>query len=227
MTSGVARALIAAMKNQTEPRPLPSDSVFGNPQRRRVFQSLCVHPCGSLLDAAKALGLSPATVRFHIARLQAAGFVAASEHGFYPRGLLDPDDIPLFESLSTAAVRRVLATAHRRPGMALIELARETGMTRQATADFLKTFESIGLVTRVNDGKFVRVYPTTTLQERRERHRVRAQHYAREIVRRLAMDGKEAQVLRRTVEACLIRVLQGSSTVVLEIRLEPYAYVLL
>ena len=62
MAKRMGRALVAAMKREAGPAASPRESVLGNPQRRRVLQYLCLHPCGSIAEVAKALGLSPATV---------------------------------------------------------------------------------------------------------------------------------------------------------------------
>src|SRR3972149_1544551 len=102
MGSGVARALREAIKKPAQPRPAPRDSVLGNPQRRRVIQYLCIHPCGSLSEGGRALGISPATVRFHALRLAEAGYLGESMHGFCPQGFVDPDDLPMFETLGGA-----------------------------------------------------------------------------------------------------------------------------
>jgi len=226
MGSGVARALREAIKKPAQPRPAPRDSVLGNPQRRRVIQYLCIHPCGSLSEGGRALGISPATVRFHALRLAEAGYLVESMHGFYPQGFVDPDDLPMFETLGAAASRAVLATVYARPGLPLTDLARETNMTRQAASSLLDAFESQRLVTRVADGKYVRVYPTQALEERRSRHRPRARQFVDEILRRMTLEGESPEVLRRTSTGCMIRFGRGPSKALLELALEPHAHAL-
>src|SRR5881397_3284521 len=106
MARRMGKALLAAIKTEAGPPAATKESVLGNPQRRRVLQYFCLHPCGSLGEVAKALGLSPATVRFHGLRLVAAGYLAASRASFFPAGLVDGTDVPVFEALATAGPRR-------------------------------------------------------------------------------------------------------------------------
>ena len=226
MTPGIARALLLAVKVQDVPVAGTRESVFGNPQRRRVFQYLCVHPCGSLFEAARALALSPATVRFHVQRLLKADYLTSSTHGIYPAGFLDADDVLMFEAARSSATRRVLAAVYARPGSALSELANFVGMTRQTVASLFGVFEALGVVARVSDGRFLRVYPTKALDERQERHRRRARQFADSFVQRLAADDEKPEVLRRTATDCLIRFGRGASKAVIELALEPHVYVL-
>lgn len=226
MPRGVGRALLAAVKSQAKPRVVSRGTPFGNPHRRRLFQYLGLHPCGSLSEAAKALGLSPATIRFHALRLADANYVVATRRGFYPVGLIDPDETSLFEAFSTSSMRRVLAAVYEHPGRALSELAGTLGMTRQTVAALLDHFDSHGLVTRVADGKFVRVYPTRVLEEKSAQQAVRGKQFVDDILRRLEAEGEDPEVLRRTSEACVVRLGRGPKSV-LELHLEPYASLLL
>src|SRR3972149_4186000 len=59
MTKRMGRAFLAAIKKEAEAAPGARESVLGNPQRRRGFQSLCLHPPGSIAGGARALGGSP------------------------------------------------------------------------------------------------------------------------------------------------------------------------
>src|SRR3989337_720732 len=113
MTKRMGRAFLAAIKKEAEAAPGARESVLGTLQRRRVFQSLCLHPAGSIAEVARALGVSPATVRFHALRLAAAAYLAATDESFVPAGLVPPDDLPLFRALATAPARPALAAAYR------------------------------------------------------------------------------------------------------------------
>src|SRR3989304_1409457 len=84
MTKRMGRAFLAAIKKEAEAAPGARESGLGNPQRRRVFQSLCLHPAGSIAEVARALGVSPATVRFHALRLAAGAALAAPGEGAVP-----------------------------------------------------------------------------------------------------------------------------------------------
>lgn len=206
---------------------MSKEGILGNPQRRRVLQYLCLHPCGSIGEVAKALQLSPATIRFHALRLAAAEYVTAVGPSFVPAGLLEGDDVPLFEALSTAGSRRLLAAAFGTTGLTVTEISDAVGMSRQGTAALLDSFESLGLVSRVADGRFTRVYATRALEERRERSKPRRKSFCTSIVRRLEREGEGPEVLRQTDTEVHLRFGRGAKKATLELRIEPFSALLL
>jgi DNA-binding transcriptional ArsR family regulator len=227
MAKRMGRALQAAFRKEP-PAPLASrEGILGNPQRRRVLQYLSLHPCGSIAEGAKALGLSPATVRFHALRLAAAEYVIAVGPSFLPTGLVEGDDVPMFEALATASARRLLAAAFANTGLTVTELAEAVGMSRQGTATLLDSFESLGLVTRVADGRFTRVYPTRALEERRDRSKPRRKQFCDSLLRRLDAAGEAPEVLRKTDVGIHVRFGRGPSKATLELSIEPFSALLL
>ncbi len=227
MAKRMGRALLAALRKETAATPVSKVGVLGNPQRRRVLQYLCLHPCGSIAEVAKALRLSPATVRFHALRLAAAEYVVAVGPSFLPAALVDGEDVPLFEALGTSGARRLLAAAFGTAGLTLTELSEAVGMSRQGTAALLDSFESLGLVSRVVDGRFTRVYATRALEERRERTTQRRKNFCDALVRRLQQEGEGPQVLRRTDTAVHLRFGRGAEKTTLELSIEPFSALLL
>src|SRR3972149_4454312 len=92
---------------------------------------------------------------------------AAPDESSAPAGLVPPDALPLFRALATAPARRALAAAYGTAGLSVGELADAVGLSRQALASLLDSFEALGLVSRVADGRFTRVYATRGPPERR------------------------------------------------------------
>ncbi|TLZ59641.1 MAG: winged helix-turn-helix transcriptional regulator [Methanobacteriota archaeon] len=227
MAKRMGRALLAALRKEPAAPPVSREGVLGNPQRRRVLQYLCLHPCGSIAEAAKALRVSPATVRFHALRLAAAEYVVAVGPSFLPTGLVDGEDVPMFEALATAGVRRLLAAAFANTGLTVTELAEAVGMSRQGTAALLDSFESLGLVSRVADGRFARVYPTRALEERRDRAKPRRKQFCDSLLRRLESEGEAPEVLRKTDAVVHVRFGRGTSKATLELSVEPFSALLL
>src|SRR5438445_13146587 len=111
MAKRMGRALLAALRKEPGAVGVSKEGVLGNPQRRRVLQYLCLHPCGAIGEVAKALRLSPATVRFHALRLAAAEYVIPVRPSFLPTGLVERDPDPLFEALATPVTPRRLRPA--------------------------------------------------------------------------------------------------------------------
>ncbi len=222
----MGRALLDAMRKEAAPAPERKEPVLGNPQRRRVLEFFCLRPCGHVGEAAKVLGLSPATVRFHALRLARADYLVRAGPSFVPAGLVGPEDVPLFAALAPAPARRVLAAAYADAGLSTSELARAAGTSRQSAATLLGTLERLRLVTRVSDGRFVRVYPTRGIEERRERNRPRAKQFCDALLRRLDAEGEAPEVLRRTEEELQVRIGRGASKAALRLPLEPHGALL-
>ena len=223
----MGRALLAALRKEPPASAVTREGVLGNPQRRRVLQAFCLHPCGSISEVAKALHVSPATVRFHALRLASAEYLIPVGPSFVPTGLVEGDDVPLFEALATADARRLLAAAFANTGLTVTELAEAVGMSRQGTAAALDSFESLGLVSRVADGRFTRVYPTRALEERRDRGTSRRKHFCEALLRRLDAEGEAPEVLRRSDTVVHIRFGRGAAKATLELSIEPFSALLL
>src|SRR5947209_3529269 len=227
MAKRMGRALLAALRKEPGAVGVSKQGVLGNPQRRRVLQYLCLHPCGAIAEVAKALHLSPATVRFHALRLAAAEYVIPVGPSFLPTGLVEGDDVPLFEALATVGARRLLAAAFGNTGLTVTELAEAVGMSRQGTATLLDTFESLGLVSRVADGRFTRVYPTRALEVRRDRMASRRKHFCDALLRRLEREGEAPEVLRQTATEVHLRFGRGAEKATLQLSIEPFSALLL
>ncbi len=219
-------ALLAALRKETAPPSGRRAPVLGNAQRRRVLEHFCLRPCGQIGEAAKELGLSPATVRFHALRLAQSDYLVRAGPSFTPAGLIGPDDLPLFTAVSPAHARRVLGAVYADGGLSTVELARAAGTSRQSAAALLGTFERLGLVTRVSDGRFVRVYPTRGIEERRERNRPRAKLFCDALLRRLEAEGAVPVVLRRTDDELQVRIGRGAAKASLRLPLEPFGALL-
>ena len=218
MAKRMGRALLSAIKKEAGPPPASKESILGNPHRRRVLQYFCLHPCGAVGEVAKALGLSPATVRFHALRLVEAEYLAPAGPSFLPKDLVAREDVPLFEAL---------AAAYANTGLTVGELSDAVGVSRQGAASLLDTFESLDLISRVADGRFVRVYPTRMLEGRRDGNRTRRKQFCDLIVRRMEAEGESPQVLRRTDTELHLRLGRKPERAALELSLEPFSALLM
>jgi DNA-binding transcriptional ArsR family regulator len=166
-------------------------------------------------------------VRFHLRKLAQAEYVAPAGPSYVPLGLIEPDDVALFGTLASEPARRLLAAVYASAGLPVGELARVSGMSRTAVASLLDAFERFRLVSRVADGRFVRVYPTRALEEKRDRHRPRARHFCEGVLRRLEAEGEAPEVLRRTPTELQVRFGRGPAKATLQLALDPYPPLLL
>ncbi len=224
MPKGLGRALetVLAQEGPGEDLEIEGRSL-ANARRRQVFRYLCLRPCARVGEIGRVLGMSHATVRWHERDLFENGYLELDgSHGF-PRGLIDPEDAPLFALLATPGRSAVLLACFQDPGIPLLELAAAVELTRQSASKIASEFSDLGLVALVEDGRFRRHYPTELLAKKREANRPRAAAFADGFVRRLGEEGLSPELLRSGEGVLLVRFGSASKQVVLDLPTDPYA----
>ena len=196
-------------------------------RRARLFRFFCLHPVAVVAEAARATDMAVGTLRWHGAKLVETGWLELCGSTYYPRGLVDAADLPILEALGAVAARRTLASVFEIPGQSVSELGHAVGLTRQATARFVDDFRSVGLVSAVEDGAFVRVYATRLLAGRREDSGDRVRAFCNDVLRRLNTEGLAPEVLRRTSSEFLLRYGLPGRRVVLNLPIDPFSSALL
>jgi len=228
MAHRMGKALLTALHAEaSEPEVREAEPVLLHPRRARLFRFYCLHPGSVTGDAADATGMAPGTVRWHGSRLVDADWLSPHASSYYPRGLVDPDDLPVFDALNTTGRRRFLGLVFGAPGQSLSDLGRGAGVTRHAAARLVDDLASVGLASVIEDGAFARVYPSPTLERRREANRERARAFCDAVVRRLATAGLDPEVLRRTASNLLLRAGPPGRRVALDVPIDPFAAALL
>jgi len=224
----MGRALLAAIRTpETQVAPSTAGPGLQHPRRAQLFRFFCLHPVGVVADAARATKVSASAFRWHGAKLVDTAWLTAHGTSYYPRVLVDATDLPLFEAVATGAARRTFAEVFEVPGQSVSALARAVGLSRQATARFVADFVSVGLVSTVSDGPFVRVYGTSLLAERREANRARVRAFCAETLRRLRAGRLAPEVLRQTSSELWIRYGFPRGRAVLNVPLDPFTGALL
>ncbi len=223
MPKGLGRALetVLAQEGPGEDLEIEGPSL-ANARRRQVFRYLCVRPCARVGEIGRVLGLSHATVRWHERDLLENGYLEFEGARPFPRGLIDPDDAPLFALLATPARSTVLMACFTEPGVSLLELAATVELSRQSASKIASELSDLGLVTLVEDGRFRRHYPTDLLAKKREANRPRAKAFAEAFVHRLGEEGLSPELLRADDGVVLVRFGSASRRVVLDVPVDPY-----
>ena len=223
MVRGLGRALqtVLAQEGPGENLEIEGPSL-ANARRRQVFRYLCLRPCARVGEIGGILGLSHATVRWHERDLLENGYLEVEGAHAFPRGLIEPEDAPLFALLATPGRSSVLLACFTEPGVSLLELAAAVDLTRQSASKITSELSDAGLVTLVEDGRFRRHYPTDLLARKREANRPRARAFADALVRRLGEEGLSPELLRTDDGVAVVRFGSASKRVVLDVPLDPY-----
>ncbi len=225
MPKGIGRALQDAIDGAHEDEVTKTTGVILlNPQRRRILEYLCLRPFSTSGRTATDLKLSPSSVEWHLRALVTSGFVSQSkEKGFYyPKDFIDFSDAELFTTMHAPKRRDVLRAIIDSPGISQIEIGNDLGIGRQVTSKILTELETIGLVTKVTDGRFIRLYPTELLKEKQDAQRGKSRTYVNTLLKRLEDERQTVQVLRRTETELQLRLGRGRDRGILSIPLDPF-----
>ncbi len=228
MVRRMGKALLTAIRQEpSEEKETASRAALLSLQRCRLFQFFCLHPLASIADAARATDMADGTVRWHGSRLVESGWLELRESTYYPSGLVDSADLPVFGVLGPSGARRALSCVFDTPGQSVSELARTSRQSRQAASGLVDDLRTVGLVSVVEDGAFTRLYPTRLLADRREAHAPRAAAFCQEVLRRLTADGLAPEVLRRTRSEFHVRFGPPGRRLALDLPVDPFSSALI
>jgi DNA-binding transcriptional ArsR family regulator len=231
MPRKVGKALEEAVHGpRGDERAQRAEAVILSKPRRRILEVLCARPVLSLSQIARRTGMGSTTCRWHLGKMAEAGYVASVKRGrtllFYPVGLVERDDVPLLEALGRGTTREVYLHLTRHPGLSQRELTEALGVTQQAVHRAASKLLALRLLTTVENGRFVRYYPTSLLAERRESMHPRGEAYLSHILKRVEREVSEARVHRMTDTQLVVDFRGPSGTGALRILADPFASVL-
>lgn len=229
MARGIGRAMESALSPKERGASQPvRESLLMHPQRRELFRLLCLRPCATASELARQAGLSANAARWHLQRLAVAGLVVRgeAEAAYYPRGLIDPRDGPLFRVLAEGTARDVFRAVVDAPGSTQREVCGAVGVSRQAVFRAATRLVDQKLLSFVEDGRYRRYYPTDLLGKRQAAHAPHVKSFVESLLKALEAGGLAPQVLRRTNRQLLLRIGRGRPSEVLELTLDPFTTVL-
>jgi len=217
MLKGMGKALQAELA-------APGSSALLNSHRRRILEYLCLRPFSTSGRIATDLNLSPSSVLWHLRSLLTDGYVLhrREERLYYPKDFVDISDAGMFVVLHAPRRRDVLRSIMEAPGVTQVEIADDLKISRQTAAKIATELVDLALVTRMQDGRFMRCYTTDLLRERQDSQRARSRAYVESLLRRLEEGGQAPQVLRRTETELQLKIGRGKGRGVLSIPLDPY-----
>jgi len=199
------------------------DTALMNGTRLRLFEAICNLPCSHLRALARALGIAPPSVLWHLDRLILRGVVLKVRSGnrsvYCLPGMLQQDDVGMLAFLGTGARLPAVRSALENPGLRQGELLRLSG----ANSHTLSALVARGLLEVLRDGRQRRYYPAPSLVQKRELYGRRARRFRQRLLSRLAEEGLEPEPGRYDGTFLEVRVTLGNGVSGLRLRCNPFA----
>ncbi len=233
MKKSVGKALETAIRDKDKPdakAPSQIKRIFANKKRRKILSILTYAPCQNISALARAVGISNVSVNWHLDKLKEAGYIVERKHGkrrfFWPEGLIDEGDIPLFCLLSHETSRTILLSIIRAPGISQKEVSGLVRISHQGVSSWVKGMLELGLVDAVSEGVHTRYYPTTLLKEKSEANYEKAKAFRKYLADRLKTENEKPKAIKASQRNVLIEIGPANDRVVLDIGLDPFFSVL-
>jgi DNA-binding transcriptional ArsR family regulator len=179
----------------------PGSGLFGHGAHAALFQLLLDRPMTNVAQAARALGTSPPSARWHLSVLEQAGVVETRRQGrevvAFVRGTAQAGEARALSTLRRPAVARVLQEVIDAPGSTMGELARAAGTSPASAARALRALSAARFVQVVSDGRARRCYPGGGLGRIEDERAQAMAGHARRVQLALEQAGETVSVVRR------------------------------
>jgi DNA-binding transcriptional ArsR family regulator len=232
------RRMVDAFKKEIEEDKEPSKgseefikkTLTMNPRRQEILQYLCRYPCSRLSKIARDLDISNAATKWHLISLADSDFITLQkvkgETVYYPTNMVDKKDIGIFSAMNheraTPILRRIIANS----GISQKNLKDEVQLNQRTVVRHTTELENAGLIESIQDGKFMRYYPTKLLSKMNDDYRKRTSKFRKHLLDILKKDGVHPKVVRSTDRALHVKITAGENKSVLELSTQPFASIM-
>ncbi len=184
------------------------ESVLMNPNRQQIFQFLIFHPCCNLRKISSELLMSPPTVKWHLDKLMAGGYVSSavvsSRRIFYPTMMIPEGEmISILEAMNKDRIGLTFLSIVENQGSTQGDISKIMGISTQSVRGYISALENLGLVTTIVDGRHKRYFPSDKLKTMEKTMRKRIRNFRKYLMKKLAEDKLNPSVdlsRRREVE---------------------------
>jgi len=212
--------------------PLPTSeareggvSLLMNEKRQEILQYACNNPCSHLRQMARNLRIPTQTIKWHLDRLVAGGFLSfkiwKGKRVFYPFDWIESEDVDVFASLYLSTRRKIFEAISGKPGISQTDLSVLLGTYQQAIQPHLILLESLGLISSSLEGKSKRYRKTGKMDELRSKYALREEDFLNTLMEALQKDGVIPKLEERKGKEVVIRISTGQETSLLNILLNP------
>ncbi|MFQ6060623.1 MAG: winged helix-turn-helix transcriptional regulator [Thermoplasmata archaeon] len=187
------KSVVGQGYGEGEERKGRPESVLMNPNRQRIFQFLIFHPCSRMRKVAEELRMSPPTVKWHLDKLKAGGYVdsalVSNRKVFYPKRMVTGGEaVKILEVVNRDRIGLTFLAIVENQGSTQADVARALGVSTQSARSYIATLEDVGLVTTIVDGKHRRYFPTEKLKRMEKSMRKRVRSFRNFLVKKLKDD---------------------------------------
>ena len=200
-----------------------SESLLLNTTRLEIFQFLCKSPCSRLRAIARALDVAVPTVDWHLRKMVDRGLITVKAVGknkiFYPKEMIDPEDIEVLCILSGDKSRLILRTIVDNPGITQSNLGKTVGMYQQEVGWYTTNLTERGVLSCVRDGRFKHYYVNEDLEDVLRSDRKRRNLFKKTLIKSLKRDGLNPEIVRSRGNALIIEISRGKEKMVLKVNL--------
>lgn len=212
------------------PEERVKETITMNPRRQEILQYLCKYPCTRLSKIAKDLELSLAATKWHLERLAEKDFIVKEEVNgdsiFYPTNMIDEAEVQIFAIMNRERAIPILRRIQSNSGINQKDLCDDVQLNQRTVVRHTSELERVGLIESIQDGKFMRYYPTDLIKSMREDYRKRASKFRKHLLKMLKKDGVDPKVMRSTDRALHVKITMGEKKSILELNTHPFASVL-
>lgn len=166
-----------------EPQPA-TESFLMSDSRRRIFQHLCQNPCDHVRGVAKATGTSAPASGWQLNALKKAYLLESitlrRKKVYWPRDMLDYQDIPAAEMFRRVWAGQLLALALRtqKNGMTESEAVEELRESQQKVNNWLGLMSLVGILAKSGAGRGARYKISSDFIKKVRYYEARAEGYS-------------------------------------------------
>lgn len=212
------------------PEERVKETITMNPRRQEILQYLCKYPCTRLSKITKDLELSVAATKWHLERLVEKDFIVKEEVNgdsvFYPANMIDEAEVQTFAIMNRERAIPILRRIQSNSGISQKDLCNDVQLNQRTVVRHTSELERVGLIESIQDGKFMRYYPTDLIKSMREDYRKRTSKFRKHLLKMLKKDGVDPKVMRSTDKALHVKITAGEKKNVLELNIHPFASVI-
>ena len=219
-----ARHLELSLEQSTE-------SIFMNPDRRKIFEYLCQKPCSHLRQIAREIKMSPPSAKWHLNKIEERGFIYSIKIGghlvYYPRRLLNKEALLLFYFLSREKTGDILKLIIEKPGISQHELAKELDRNPQSVSKLLGKSKDAELVYYIKDGRQKKNFiAKRSIEKVGKTPRRRTRQFTAWLMEELVKDGVRPEIMTKKKSQVVITIFDGEKDVPFTIVTQPLEYLL-
>lgn len=208
------------------PEEVVKETLTMNPRRQEILQYVCRYPCSRLSKIAKDLELSMAATKWHLERLTEKNFInkelVNGDVVFYPVNMIDKKDVETFSVINNERAIPIFRSILTNSGIKQKDLYKKVQLNQRTVVRHTSELEKVGMIESIQDGKFMRYYPTKLIEKMEGDYRKKAGRFRKHMLKMLKKDGVGPKVIRSTDRAFHVRITAGEKKSSLELSTQPF-----